>query len=316
MIKMIEVESYISFEEILSKEGLFLVDFFAPWCGPCKRLTPVLKELSEKYEDKVTFLKVDVDNYYSVVSQLKEIGEVKYFNSNAQDVTGSYEDLETELVAQVDDKIRLDASKSWVTPDESEITDYEIEPYAGAGYIDVSSLKYLDYSYSSAGVKVVSVKVTNTEGNTVKTYNLEVLTSAQDNLFSNDSDLQKHEPDILKWVKDGRNGYIDLHRRAQSLILDSLNRLGFTDTEHNRLEKDDVVDVLEIKEWSTYLVLYLIFNGLSNAVDDVFSKKALHYKTEAQRRMLSSTLKLDINGDGELSTSEILDMTSIWVVRR
>lgn len=38
-----------------------LVDFFAVWCGPCKLAEPILEELSEKYKDKVVFLKLDVD---------------------------------------------------------------------------------------------------------------------------------------------------------------------------------------------------------------------------------------------------------------
>lgn len=49
------------FDEIKS-EGYILVDFFATWCGPCKMLGPVLEKLAPKYEGKVTFVKVDVDN--------------------------------------------------------------------------------------------------------------------------------------------------------------------------------------------------------------------------------------------------------------
>ncbi len=49
------------FEALMMKEGVVLVDFFATWCGPCKMLAPVLEELSEKYEGKLTVAKVDVD---------------------------------------------------------------------------------------------------------------------------------------------------------------------------------------------------------------------------------------------------------------
>ncbi len=38
-----------------------IIDFFATWCGPCKMLSPILDELSEEYEGKVDFYKVDVD---------------------------------------------------------------------------------------------------------------------------------------------------------------------------------------------------------------------------------------------------------------
>ena len=42
-------------------EGLVLVDFWAPWCGPCKSVTPTLEALAETYTEGVTFYKVNVD---------------------------------------------------------------------------------------------------------------------------------------------------------------------------------------------------------------------------------------------------------------
>ena len=38
-----------------------VIDFYAPWCGPCKTLGPIIDELSEEYEGKVDFYKVDID---------------------------------------------------------------------------------------------------------------------------------------------------------------------------------------------------------------------------------------------------------------
>lgn len=50
------------FEEKVLKSPLpVLVDFWAPWCGPCKLAGPVLDELSEIYRDKITLVKLNVD---------------------------------------------------------------------------------------------------------------------------------------------------------------------------------------------------------------------------------------------------------------
>ena len=49
------------FNELVNKEGLFVVDFFAEWCGPCKMLGPVLEEVANEYEGKATIVKVNVD---------------------------------------------------------------------------------------------------------------------------------------------------------------------------------------------------------------------------------------------------------------
>lgn len=49
-------------EEALKKEGLLVVDFWAEWCGPCKKVSPVVDEVAEEYADSVDIRKCDVED--------------------------------------------------------------------------------------------------------------------------------------------------------------------------------------------------------------------------------------------------------------
>lgn len=52
-----------SFDKVISsKEKTLIIDFWAPWCGPCKALSPVLEELSSEMSDQVGIYKVNVDD--------------------------------------------------------------------------------------------------------------------------------------------------------------------------------------------------------------------------------------------------------------
>ena len=49
-----------NFEDVVTKNDMVIVDFWAPWCGPCKGFAPVFEAASEKYQD-VVFAKVNTD---------------------------------------------------------------------------------------------------------------------------------------------------------------------------------------------------------------------------------------------------------------
>jgi thioredoxin 1 len=46
---------------LVNNDRLIVLDFYATWCGPCKRMDPILKQLNAKYKDRVDFYKIDVD---------------------------------------------------------------------------------------------------------------------------------------------------------------------------------------------------------------------------------------------------------------
>lgn len=55
--------------EVLKSDVPVLVDFWAPWCGPCRMLGPVIEELSEEYAGKAKICKVNVDEEGELASQ-------------------------------------------------------------------------------------------------------------------------------------------------------------------------------------------------------------------------------------------------------
>lgn len=59
-----------TFGELIQSDKPTLVDFYATWCGPCKLMVPVLKELKEKTGNKLTIVKVDVDQEQDAARKL------------------------------------------------------------------------------------------------------------------------------------------------------------------------------------------------------------------------------------------------------
>nr|WP_317293020.1 thioredoxin [Aestuariibaculum lutulentum] len=63
-----------NFSEIINQDKPVLVDFFAEWCGPCKMMSPILKDVKETMQDQVSIIKIDVDKNQSIAAKFQVRG--------------------------------------------------------------------------------------------------------------------------------------------------------------------------------------------------------------------------------------------------
>jgi thioredoxin len=66
---VIEIKDQDFDQEVLKSSLPVLVDFWAPWCGPCRQIAPVVDKLSEEYKGKLKFCKVNVDENHDTASK-------------------------------------------------------------------------------------------------------------------------------------------------------------------------------------------------------------------------------------------------------
>jgi thioredoxin 1 len=58
-------------EKVLASSGITVVDFSATWCGPCRKLEPILHSIARKYENRVNFANIDVDESPNLSEELQ-----------------------------------------------------------------------------------------------------------------------------------------------------------------------------------------------------------------------------------------------------
>lgn len=59
------------FDSVIQKKGIIIVDFWAEWCMPCKALAPAFEQVAQKYNNKITFAKLNIDENPNTASKYR-----------------------------------------------------------------------------------------------------------------------------------------------------------------------------------------------------------------------------------------------------
>lgn len=68
--------------EVVNSDIPVVVDFYAPWCGPCKAISPILQKLSEEYEGRVKIVKINTDENSDLASEysIRSLPTIMFFS--------------------------------------------------------------------------------------------------------------------------------------------------------------------------------------------------------------------------------------------
>lgn len=71
---VVEINTNNFESEVVNHQGITVVDFFADWCGPCRKLGPILEEVEQELSSKVKFTKINTDNNIEMAKKYQVSG--------------------------------------------------------------------------------------------------------------------------------------------------------------------------------------------------------------------------------------------------
>jgi hypothetical protein len=222
-----------------------------------------------------------------------------------------------EPLAQINDMVRIDVSLSFVSGDP--ITDILIRPDALGDFVSVfnadQSKWYLDWAYSATGTQTITVQATDGVDTVEKDLTIITITEATDNLYSTDQELFLLESELRKYLPPGKNSFLNVHREAQSRIVNYIDRKRIWKTDGTAYSKDELNIAGELSKWSLYEAASIIYSDLLITVGDKFSEKHKMYVELRNYERDRGAIRLDLDGtSGDSIGSK--DLKTFNLVRR
>jgi hypothetical protein len=176
---------------------------------------------------------------------------------------------------------------------------------------------FLDWAFDSSGTKTIEIEATDGINTINQVFDIEVISESDDNLFSNDSQIFAIESELKRYIPEGRNSFKNIHREAQSRILNFLDRKRIWNDNGEPYTKLQINLFDELSKWSLYETLFIIYTDLFISVGDKFAEKVNQYKELRNYERERAAIRIDKDGNGTFEPDkEIQELKSFRMIKR